>query len=158
MPRKRADAFFTEEAIPVETLEESARSEEGRTVVTLQAVIRRDKEGKGELDHVVYEAELGRAEDEVRSIQRDVAERWRGSLVFRHRLGHVRAGETSVFLAVTAPRREDSLYACHHVMDRVRHLPGLRKTDVFRDGTSRVTQVRHETLLLSDDAFSLPQS
>lgn len=153
-----AHGFFVEAPIPVETLEEEARRDEACTVITLQAVVRRDKEDAGELDHVVYEAELVRAEDEILSLRRDISERWQGTLVFRHRLGTVRAGETSVFIAVTAPKREDSLYACHHVMDRVRHLPGLRKVDVFRDGTSRVTQIRHETLLLSDDAFSLPQS
>lgn len=149
--------FFLEGPIPVETLEESARREEG-LVVTLQAVLRRDRDGQDELQQVVYEADLTRAEDEVLSLRRDVSERWQGTLTFLHRLGPVKVGETSVFLAVTAARRDDALSACHHVTERLRHMPGLRKWDVFKSGLSRLSHTPHETILLSDDAFSLPQS
>lgn len=153
-----AHGFFNERAIPVETLEEGLRKEDGKTVVTLQGVLRRDKEGEEELMYVTYEADLIRAEDEVLGLQRHVAERWRGELLFRHRLGRVPVGETVFFIAVTAPRHSDSLIACQHVLERLRHMPGFRKKDVFRDGSSRYSHASHETILLSDDVFSQPES
>ncbi len=151
--------FFSDSPIPVEALEERARGEEGKSVVTFQGVIRRDKEGGEELSHVVYEADRGRAEDDIRALVREVSERWNGAtLLFHHRLGMVSVGETAVFMAVSAARRQDALSACHHAAERVRTLPGLRKRDAFRDGTSRLSLTPHLTILLSDDAISLPQS
>jgi molybdopterin synthase catalytic subunit len=152
------NGFFSESPIPVEALEEGARGDEGKSVVTLQVVLRRDREGTDELDHVVYEADLVRAEDEVLGLRRDVSERWKGQLLFRHRLGAVRVGETVFFIAVTSAKRDDALAACHNVLERVRHMPGVRKKDYFRDGSSRYSLTPHETILLSDDAFTLPQS
>ena len=153
------DGFFSDDPIPVEALEERARGEEGRAVVTFQGVIRADKEGGEELAHVIYEADRPRAEDDIRALVREVSERWNGAtLLFHHRLGMVSVGETGVFMAVSAGKRQDALSACHHAAERVRTLPGLRKKDVFRDGTSRFSLKPHMTILLSDDAISLPQS
>lgn len=150
--------FFIDGPIAVEALEETARRGEECLVVTLQAVIRRDRDGQDDLDHVVYESDVFRAEDEVLALRRDVSERWNGVLTFLHRLGPVPVGQTSLFLAVASARREDALAACHHVMERARRMPGLRKRDVFKSGASRLSHVPHETILLSDDALSLPQS
>ncbi len=153
------DEYFTESPIPVEPLEEGVRGEEGKSVVTLQGVVRRDREGVDELDHVVFEAELARAVEGISALCREVEDRWDGAvLLFRHRVGRVGAGETSVFIAVTAACREDALAACRFVMERVRALPGLLRRDVFRGGSSRLSHDTRETFLLSDDAFSLPQS
>jgi molybdopterin synthase catalytic subunit len=153
-----ADGFFVEGEIPVQSLEEELRRDDGRVVVTLQSVVRLDREGEEELARVVFESEVSRAEDELLTIRRDVSERWRGTLLLRQRLGSVPVGETSTFIAVTAQRREDALAACHNVLDRLRRLPGLRRRDVFRSGLSRLSHTPHETILLSDDAFTLPQS
>jgi molybdopterin synthase catalytic subunit len=152
-------AYFVEGPIPVESLEEGARLEEGLTVVTLQGVVRADRNGAGELDHVVFEAEASRSEEGVAALFRAGGERWPGiRLVFRHRLGSVGVGETSVFLAVGAPRREDALAACRFLAENLKSLPGLLQRDVFRDGSSRPSHSAHEALLLSDDPLSLPQS
>lgn len=152
------EGFFVEGEIPVQSLEESLRQDDGRFVVTLQSIVRQDREGGEELARVVFESEVTRAEDELVDIRRDVTERWRGTLTFCHRLGPVAVGETSLFIAVTASRREDALAACHSVLDRVRRLSGLRRRDVFRSGLSRLSHTPHETILLTDDAFTLPQS
>jgi molybdopterin synthase catalytic subunit len=154
-----ANGFFNPAPIPVERLEEEARSQQGKAVVTLQGVLRADAEGPSVLDHVVYEVDHIRVEDEISAIRRDVAERWHGAaLFFRHRLGVVRVGETNVFMAVTAAKKEDALAACHHVLDCLRRLPGLRKRDVLRNGSSHISHASHEAILLSDDAISMPQS
>jgi len=152
-------AYFVEGPIPVEPLEEGARREEGFTVVTLQGVVRPDREGAGQLDHVVFEADAVRSEEGVAVLFRAAGERWPGiRLLFRHRLGPVGVGETSVFLAVGAARREDALAACRYLAEHLKSLPGLLQRDVFRDGSSRPSHSAHEAVLLSDDALSLPQS
>jgi molybdopterin synthase catalytic subunit len=151
--------FFTESPIPVNLLEEKVRLQEDKSVVTFQGVVRRDKAEAGELVRLEFEADRRRAEDELQGIVRDVSERWHGAeLLFVHRLGAVPVGETCVFIAVSAERREDALAGCRHAADRLKSLPGLRKKDVFRDGTSKYSFTPHITILLSDDALSVPES
>jgi molybdopterin synthase catalytic subunit len=51
-----------------------------------------------------------------------------------HRLGRLEIGETSVFIAVSAPHRAAAFDACRFAIDTLKHTVPIWKKEFFRDG------------------------
>ncbi len=151
--------FLTADPIDVGALEQKVRRDEPDAVVTFQGVVRRDRTGQGEIDHLLYEAYEPMAQKEMARILREMKARWpRTQAVLQHRVGRVNVGETSVFIAVSSPRRAQAFEACRYAMDRIKTAVPLWKKDVYTNGGSRWTLLHHETLLVSDTAVAIPES
>lgn len=147
------------EPIQAELLEEALREGEERTVVTFQSVLRREsgKDSPVALDIEVYEA---MAAHEISKICDEVKTRWPGAeAVMQHRVGRVKVGETTAFMAVFAPSREEAFNACHFAVERLRTQVPLWKKEIHADGSSTWSSRSHETMMLSDqDNLSIPAS
>lgn len=151
--------FLTDETIDAETLEDRVRTEEHGAVVTFQGVVRRDRTELGEIDHLVYEAYGPMAEREFSRILKEVSTKWpQAAAVIQHRLGRVRVGETSVFIAVSSPHRGQAFEACRHAIDQIKTTVPLWKKDVCSNGKTEWSVCHHETMLLADTSVVIPQS
>jgi molybdopterin synthase catalytic subunit len=51
-----------------------------------------------------------------------------------HRLGRLEIGETSVFIAVSAPHRAAAFDACRHIIDTLKRSVPIWKKEYFEDG------------------------
>jgi molybdopterin synthase catalytic subunit len=51
-----------------------------------------------------------------------------------HRLGRLEIGETSVFIAVSAPHRTDAFDACRFAIDTLKRTVPIWKKEYFEDG------------------------
>jgi molybdopterin synthase catalytic subunit len=52
-----------------------------------------------------------------------------------HRLGRLEIGETSVFIAVSAPHRAAAFDACRYAIDTLKHTVPIWKKECFEDGS-----------------------
>jgi len=51
-----------------------------------------------------------------------------------HRIGHLKIGEASVAIAVSAPHRHQALAACAYAIDRLKETVPIWKKEVWTDG------------------------
>jgi len=56
------------------------------------------------------------------------------SVAIAHRLGRLEIGETSVFIAVSAPHRKAAFEACRHAIDTLKKTVPIWKKEFFADG------------------------
>src|SRR5215813_12626325 len=55
------------------------------------------------------------------------------SVAIAHRLGRLEIGETSVFIAVSAPHRKAAFEACRHAIDTLKKTVPIWKKEFFED-------------------------
>ncbi len=151
--------FLTADPIDAISLEQSFRSRESGAVVTFQEVVRRDRTEKGEIDYLFYEAYEAMAEKEIHAIKQKTESQWPGTeMVVQRRVGRVNAGETSVFVAVSAPERLKAFEACHFVIESMKSFVPIWKKDIYTNGSSQWTVCSHGAMLVSDEAIVMPES
>ena len=56
------------------------------------------------------------------------------TMAIAHRLGRLEIGETSVFIAVSAPHRPAAFEACRHAIDTLKRTVPIWKKEYFEDG------------------------
>jgi len=140
-------------------LEQQARSTERGAVVTFQGVVRQDQTAAGPLDHLVFAADEPKAQKVVAGIVEQISKKYPGTnAAVQQRLGRVNIGETSLFIAVSSPKKANAFNACRFAMDRMRSAVPLWKDVVCADGTSQRSASSHETMLLADEAITIPES
>ncbi|MGQ0645655.1 MAG: molybdenum cofactor biosynthesis protein MoaE [Elusimicrobiota bacterium] len=143
--------YFSRAPIDVAALEGSARAEPRGAVVTFQSVVRGDRTRQGQVDHLLYEADEPAALSGIARLLADTKGRWpQCDVLIQHRLGPVGVGETTLFIAVEAPRKSDAFEACRHLMDGLKTSVPISKRDVYTDGRCERTGRPHEAMLVSD--------
>ncbi len=82
-----------------------------------------------------YEAYESMALAKMREIGAQLHEKYRiHRVVMVHRLGRLEIGETSVFIAVSAPHRAAAFEACRFAIDTLKHSVPIWKKEYFEDG------------------------
>lgn len=105
-------------------------------VVAFAGTTRDAFEGKAVLE-LRYEAQVALAVSELEAIRSEAAARWPGLLLaIVHRLGVVPVGETSVFVAASAPHRDAAFAACRYAIDELKARAPIWKREVYADGSS----------------------
>ena len=103
-------------------------------IVTFDGCVRNQSHGRRTLylDYEAYEsmalAKMGEIGAEVRAkfpIDR---------VAIAHRLGRLEIGETSVFIAVSAPHRAAAFEACRYAIDTLKRSVPIWKKEYFEDG------------------------
>lgn len=152
--------FLSPETINAPDLEQRVRSSATGAVVTFQGVVRGDRTKEGDIDHLFYEAYETMALKQMEWVLDALRKRWpEAEAAIQHRLGRVPVGETSVFIAVNAPKRQDAFEACRFAIDQVKARVPLWKKNVYTNGRSDWTIRPHETMLVSDQpSVSIPDS
>jgi MoaE-MoaD fusion protein len=110
------------------------RAGQDGAIVTFDGFVRNESHGRATSD-LEYEAYEPMALTKMRQIAEQVHEKFaihRVALI--HRLGHLQIGETSVFIAVSAPHRAAAFDACRYAIDTLKRTVPIWKKEFFADG------------------------
>ena len=120
--------------IDVEALLRHVRAGQDGAIVIFDGFVRNESHGRPTL-HLEYEAYESMALTKIREIGAQAHERFSiHRVAIAHRLGRLEIGETSVFIAVSAPHRAAAFDACRFAIDTLKKTVPIWKKEFFRDG------------------------
>jgi molybdopterin synthase catalytic subunit len=103
-------------------------------VVTFDGCVRNQSHGRRTL-YLDYEAYESMALAKIREIGAALREKFLiDRVAIAHRLGRLEIGETSVFIAVSAPHRPAAFDACRFAIDTLKRTVPIWKKEYFEDG------------------------
>jgi len=110
------------------------RAGQDGAIVTFDGFVRNESHGRA-TKYLEYEAYEPMALAKMREIGAQIHERFaihRVAMV--HRLGRLDIGETSVFIAISAPHRAAAFEACRFAIDTLKRTVPIWKKEHFQDG------------------------
>ena len=120
--------------IDVGTLMQHVRAGQDGAIVSFDGFVRNESHGRPTL-YLEYEAYESMALTKMREIGVQVHERFAiDRLAMVHRLGRLEVGDTSVFIAVSAPHRAAAFDACRFAIDTLKKTVPIWKKEFFADG------------------------
>jgi len=122
------------EPIDIAELAQHVRAPEDGAVVTFDGFVRNQSHSRSTL-YLDYEAYESMALATMREIGAQLHEKYRiHRVAMVHRLGRMEIGETSVFIAVSAPHRAAAFDACCFAIDTLKRTVPIWKKEYFEDG------------------------
>ena len=121
-------------AIDAAALVRQVRAGQDGAIVTFDGFVRNESHGR-ETSYLEYEAYESMALGKMKEIAAQIHEKFaihRVAIV--HRLGRLGIGETSVFIAVSAPHRGAAFDACRFAIDTLKRTVPIWKKEYFADG------------------------
>lgn len=121
---------------PIETVKIAGgvRADNDGAVVTFDGFVRNESHGRRTI-YLEYEAYEPMALSKMREIGLAIHKKFPiHRLAIVHRLGRLDVGETSVFIAVSAPHRAAAFDACRFAIDTLKHTVPIWKKEFFEDG------------------------
>ena len=126
--------LLVREAIDHAALVRHVRAAQDGAVVTFDGCVRNQSHGRPTL-YLDYEAYESMALAKIREIASQAHEKFPIHCVaIAHRLGRLQIGETSVFIAVSAPHRPAAFDACRFAIDTLKRTVPIWKKEYFEDG------------------------
>ena len=120
--------------IDVAALERAVADPHAGAIVTFAGTTRADNAGRNVI-RLEYEAYESMALTKMREIGAQAHERFSiDRVAIAHRLGRLEIGETSVFIAVSAPHRAAAFDACRFAIDTLKKTVPIWKKEFFADG------------------------
>ena len=120
--------------IDMPALVRQVRAPEDGAIVTFDGFVRNQSHNRPTL-YLDYEAYESMALAKMREIAAQLHEKFAIHLVaIVHRLGRLEIGETSVFIAVSAPHRAAAFDACRVAIDTLKRTVPIWKKEYFEDG------------------------
>jgi MoaE-MoaD fusion protein len=120
--------------IDMATIVRDLRAGQDGAMVTFDGFVRNESHGRRTLylDYEAYESmALAKMQEIGQSLHAQFAIH-RVAIV--HRLGRLQIGETSVFIAVSAPHRAAAFDACRSAIDTLKRIVPIWKKEYFADG------------------------
>jgi molybdopterin synthase catalytic subunit len=122
------------EPIDMPALVRRLRAPEDGAIVTFDGFVRNQSHNRPTL-YLDYEAYESMALAKMREIAAQLHEKFAiHSVAIVHRLGRLQIGETSVFIAVSAPHRAAAFDACRFAIDTLKRTVPIWKKEYFEDG------------------------
>lgn len=122
------------EAIDTASLTRTVRGEQDGAIVTFDGFVRNQSHGRM-TRYLEYEAYEPMALGKMKEIAAQIHQQYRiHRVVMVHRLGRLEIGETSVFIAVSAPHRGAAFDACRFAIDTLKKTVPIWKKEYFADG------------------------
>ncbi len=122
------------EPIDMVALVSQVRAPEDGAIVTFDGFVRNQSHDRPTL-YLDYEAYESMALAKMREIGVQLHEKFRiHRAAIVHRLGRLEIGETSVFIAVSAPHRAAAFDACRFAIDTLKRTVPIWKKEYFEDG------------------------
>lgn len=110
------------------------RAEKDGAIVTFDGFVRNESHGRT-TEYLEYEAYEAMALSKMQEIATDLHDKFAiHRLAMVHRLGRLEIGETSVFIAVSAPHRAAAFDACRYAIDTLKKTVPIWKKEYFADG------------------------
>ena len=121
-------------AIDPVALVRHVRAGQDGAIVTFDGFVRNESHGRA-TKYLEYEAYEPMALAKMREIGAQLHEKFAiHRVVMVHRLGQLEIGETSVFIAVSAPHRAAAFDACRFAIDTLKRNVPIWKKEYFQDG------------------------
>jgi MoaE-MoaD fusion protein len=122
------------ETIDADSLVDHVRTGADGAIVTFDGCVRNQSHGRRTL-YLDYEAYESMALAKMREIAAEVHAKFPiNRVAIAHRLGRLEIGETSVFIAVSAPHRAAAFEACRYAIDTLKRSVPIWKKEYFEDG------------------------
>jgi len=110
------------------------RADNDGAIVTFDGFVRNESHGRRTL-YLEYEAYASMAITKMREIGEQIHAKFPiHRVAILHRLGRLEIGETSVFIAVSAPHRNAAFDACRYAIDTLKRTVPIWKKEYFEDG------------------------
>jgi molybdopterin synthase catalytic subunit len=120
--------------IDTDALIQHVRTGADGAIVTFDGCVRNQSHGRRTL-YLDYEAYESMALAKMREIAAEVHAKFPiDRVAVAHRLGRLEIGETSVFIAVSAPHRSAAFDACRYAIDTLKRSVPIWKKEYFEDG------------------------
>ena len=134
-PLHHDDIFeLVREPIDPRPLIQHVRAPEDGAIVTFDGFVRNQSHNRATL-YLDYEAYESMALAKMREIGAQLHEKYGiHRVAILHRLGRLEIGETSVFIAVSAPHRAAAFDACRFAIDTLKRSVPIWKKEYFEDG------------------------
>src|SRR3989442_15752975 len=121
------------EPIDIAALARHVRAPEDGATVTFDGFVRHQSHNRQTL-YLDYEAYESMALAKMREIGAQLHEKYRiHRVAMVHRLGRLEIGETSVFIAVSAPHRAAAFDACRFAIDTLKRTLAILEKEDFED-------------------------
>ena len=122
------------EPIDMAALASHVRAPEDGATVTFDGFVRNQSHNRPTL-YLDYEAYESMALAKMREIGAQLHDKYRiHRVAMVHRLGRLEIGETSVFIAISAPHRAAAFDACRFAIDTLKRTVPIWKKEHFEDG------------------------
>jgi len=121
---------------PIDTtaLVHHVRTDSDGAIVTFDGCVRDNSHGRRTL-YLDYESYESMALTKLKEIATDIHAKFAiDRVAIAHRLGRLDIGETSVFIAVSAPHRAAAFDACRFAIDTLKRTVPIWKKEYFADG------------------------
>jgi molybdopterin synthase catalytic subunit len=126
--------LLVHKSIDASALIEHVRTGDDGAIVTFDGCVRNQSHGRRTL-YLDYEAYEPMALAKMREIAAEVHTKFQiDRVAIAHRLGRLEIGETSVFIAVSAPHRAAAFEACRFAIDTLKRSVPIWKKEHFEDG------------------------
>ena len=147
--------LVTQNRIDIDSVIQAVESPEAGAVVTFDGRVRNHSRGK-RVKHLYYEAYTEMALTELSAIRESALRKWPlEKVAIAHRLGRLKIGETSVFIAVSSAHRADAFSACQYLIDTLKESVPIWKKEYFEDGEEWVelttSKTNHESTKTLED-------
>jgi MoaE-MoaD fusion protein len=125
---------LTTEPLDARRLEAAVARAGAGAICTFTGIVRDSSRGE-QVTHLEYEAYAGMAEEQMRSIAGEIAERWpEARVAMAHRTGRMEVGEASVVITASSPHREEAFAACKWGIDRLKESVPIWKKEFAASG------------------------
>jgi MoaE-MoaD fusion protein len=122
------------EPIDAGALVRHVRTDSDGAIVTFDGCVRHNSHGRRTL-YLDYEAYESMALEKLNEIAAEIHAKFAiDRVAMAHRLGRLEIGETSVFIAVSAPHRAAAFDACRFAIDTLKRTVPIWKKEYFADG------------------------
>lgn len=126
--------LLVHEAIDADALVHHVRTDADGAIVTFDGCARNQSHGRRTL-YLDYEAYESMALAKMGEIGAELHTKFPiDRVAIAHRLGRLEIGETSVFIAVSAPHRAAAFEACRYAIDTLKRSVPIWKKEYFEDG------------------------
>jgi MoaE-MoaD fusion protein len=133
-PTERDAIQLTRDSLDLGALARGVRGSEDGAIVTFDGFVRNQSRNRRTL-YLEYEAYEPMALLQMTGIAAQLHDKYSiHRVAIAHRLGRVEIGETSVFIAVSAPHRAAAFDACRHAIDTLKRAVPIWKKEYFEDG------------------------
>jgi len=120
--------------IDVSSAVKHVRADHDGAIVTFDGFVRNESHGRRTL-YLEYEAYESMALSKMREIGAQLHQKFAiHRVAILHRLGRLEIGDTSVFIAVSAPHRPAAFDACRFAIDTLKRTVPIWKKEYFEDG------------------------
>ena len=127
-------ALITEREIDEKAVSEAIHSFSAGALLTFSGVVRNHHLGRT-VTSMEYHAYPSMAEKELARIEEEVKCRWpAAAIAIVHRIGLLKVGETSVYIAVSSPHRSEGFDALRFAIESIKKNVPIWKKEVYTDG------------------------